>query len=118
MSDPSSVVPGQDLPELIGLDVGHGFGVCLLVVLDGDEGSHSAHGMHAAAVASADQELDVGVHKRHGHVDINAVWQDEIRSVAEDLNECKDVVPSATVEASDMVTELVDDLFVRLEEEP
>lgn len=108
--DPGAVVARADLAELVGAHVLHGFLVGLLVVLDGDLGRHAAHGVHAAAVAGLDEELDVGVHEGHGHGDGAAVGEDEVGVLAEALDDGEDVVPAAAVEAGRVVAELVDDL--------
>lgn len=111
VGDPGAVVAGQGLAQLVRLDVGHGLGVGVLVVLDRYQGRHAAHGVDAAAVAGADEQPDVGVHERHRHVDVDAVRQDEFRVVLEHLDEGEDVVPPTAVETTDVILELVDDLY-------
>jgi hypothetical protein len=68
------------------------------------------HGVHAAAVARLDQQLDVGVHERHRHGHGAAVRQHKRRVVAEALDHAENVVPAAAVEARAVVAQLVDDL--------
>lgn len=57
-----------------------------------------------------DEESDVGVHEGHCHVDVDAVGEHEFFAEAEDFDEGEDVVPSAAVEAADVIFEFVDDL--------
>jgi len=66
--------------------------------------------VYAALVAGLDEEFYIGVHEGDGHGDIAAVGEDELRVVAEALDEAEDVVPSATVETRAVIAELVDDL--------
>ena len=113
VSDPSAVVTGAYFAQLVGADRVHGLLVGFLVVLDGDLGSHAAHGVHTTTVASLDEELDVGVHEGDGHGDRAAVGQDEVGVVAEALDHGEDVVPTAAVESRRVVAELVDDLYIR-----
>jgi hypothetical protein len=110
VGDPSAVVAGLDFAQLVGADRVHCLLVGFLVVLDGDLGCHAAHGVHTAAVARLDQELDVGVHKGHGHGDGAAVGENEVGVVAEALDDGEDVVPTTAVEAGGVVAEFVDDL--------
>ena len=110
VSDPGAVVAGTDLAQLVGADVLHGLVVGGLVVLDGDLGSHAAHGVDAALVAGLDEELDVGIHEGDGHGDGRAVGEDKVGVVAELLDDAEDVVPAAAVETGGVVAQLVDDL--------
>lgn len=66
--------------------------------------------MNTTTVAGLDEQLDVGVHERHGHGDIRAVRQDKVGVLAELLDEGEDVVPAAAVETGAVVTQFVDDL--------
>jgi len=68
------------------------------------------HGVHASPVAGLDQQLDVGVHERHGHGHGGTVRQDEVGVLAESLDDAEDVVPPTAVEARAVLTELVDNL--------
>ena len=64
--------------------------------------------MDAPFVTSAYEELNICFHEGYGHVDVNSVGEDEIRPMAEDLDESKDVVPSATIKAANMIPKLED----------
>lgn len=97
--NPGTVVPGLDLPQLVGAHAVHGLGVRGGIVLARNEGRHAAHCVDAAGVACADEELDVGVHEGDGHADVGAVGENEAGAVAEALDKGEDVVPSAAVEA-------------------
>lgn len=66
--------------------------------------------MDTALVAGLDEKLDVSVHEGNSHGDVAAVGKDELRVVAESLDEAEDVIPAATVETGAVVTEFVDDL--------
>ena len=99
VSDPGAIVAGADLTQLVGAHGVHCLLVGFLVVLDRDLGCHAAHGVHTAAVAGLDEELDVCVHEGNGHGDGAAVGKDEIGVVAEALDDGKDVVPTTAVEA-------------------
>jgi hypothetical protein len=99
VGDPGAVVAGADFAQLVGTHGVHRLLVGFLVVLDGDLGCHAAHGVHTAAVASLDEELDVGVHEGNGHGDGAAVGKDEVWVVAEAFDDGEDVIPTAAVEA-------------------
>ena len=110
VGDPGAVVAGGDLAQLVGIDTLHGAVIGGLVILNGDLGGHTAHGVDLAAVAGLDEQLDVGVHERYGHGDGGSVRQHEIGVLAELLDDAEDVVPTATIEAGRVVAQLVDDL--------
>lgn len=98
VSNPGAVVSGADLAKLVCAYLGHGGVVGLLVVLDGNLGSHSAHCVYASLVASLDEELDVCVHEGTGHGHGVSVGQDEVGVLAESLDGAEDVVPATAVE--------------------
>lgn len=79
VGDPGTVVAGADFAQLVGAHGVHCLLVGFLVVLDGDLSCHAAHGVHTAAVAGLDEELDVSVHEGDGHGDGAAVGEDEVR---------------------------------------
>ncbi|KAI6775412.1 hypothetical protein HG530_002170 [Fusarium avenaceum] len=110
MGNPGSVVSSTGFTELVSADTIHGFVVGFGVVLDGNLSCHAAHGVDTALVAGLDEELHVGLHEGDGHRDGGTVWEDKVGVVAELLDDAEDVVPSTTVEARAVVTELVDDL--------
>ena len=110
VGDPGAVVAGGDLAQLVGIDALHGAVIGGLVILDGDLGGHTTHGVDLAAVAGLDEQLDVGVHERYGHGDGGTVRQHEVGVLAELLDDAEDVVPTATIEAGRVVAQLVDDL--------
>lgn len=110
VSNPSTVVAGTGLAELVGADTLHGLVVGGLVVLDGNLSGHTAHGVDTALVAGLDEELDVGVHEGDGHGDAGAVGKNEGGVVAELLNGGEDVIPTAAVKTRGVFAELVDDL--------
>jgi bisphosphoglycerate-independent phosphoglycerate mutase (AlkP superfamily) len=66
--------------------------------------------VNAAAVAGLDQELDVCVHEWNSHGDGATVGKNEVRVVAEALDDGEDVVPTTAVEARGVIAEFVDDL--------
>jgi hypothetical protein len=110
VSDPSAIVTGAHLAELVCANLCHGSVVRLLVVLDGDLGSHTTHRVHATLVAGLDEQLDVCVHEGAGHSDGVSVWEDEVGILAETLDGAEDVVPATAVEARGVVAEFVDNL--------
>lgn len=65
-------------------------------------------------MARLDQQLDVGIHKGDGHRHVGSIRQDEFRASAKLLDDAKDVIPSATVQAGTMISELKDDLCLYL----
>jgi hypothetical protein len=66
--------------------------------------------VHASPVASLNKELDVSIHKWDSHGYSRTIRENEVGVLAEALNGVEDIVPSPTVEARRVVTELVDDL--------
>ncbi len=102
-------------PLLVVAHLGDGGVIGFGVVLNRDLRRHAAHGKGAAAVAGADQFLAVAVQEVHGHGDLAAVGQGEVRPVPEALYEAENIVPAAAVEAGHVVPELVEDL-VHLED--
>ena len=66
--------------------------------------------MHAPAVARLDQELDVGIHERHGHCHGRPIGQDEARVSPELLDDAEDVVPASAIQTGTVVAQLEDDL--------
>ncbi|KAH0294862.1 malate synthase, partial [Aureobasidium sp. EXF-3399] len=87
VSNPGTVVTGLDLTKLVGANTGHGLVIGLLVILDGNLGSHPAHGVHSSAVACLDQKLDVGIHEWRSHGDSRTVRQDKVGVLAETLDD-------------------------------
>lgn len=111
VSDPSAVVAGSDLAELVGADLGHGLLVALWVVLERDLGRHTAHGGDLALVAGLDEETNIGVHEGNGHGDVGTVWEDCGAGSTLALDEGEDVVPTATVQSCRVLLELEEDLL-------
>ena len=64
-------------------------------------------------MAGLDEKLDVCIHERHGHSHSGSIWQDKVGVLAETLDDAKDVVPSAAIQARRVFSELVDDLNLR-----
>ena len=65
-------------------------------------------------MARLDQQLGIRAHERHGHRDLDAVGQQEVRSTVELLDDAEDVVPTTRVQASRVIPKLVQN-FVHLE---
>ena len=62
-------------------------------------------------MARLDEELRVRTHERDGHRHLGAVGEDELRPVAELLDDAEDVVPAARVQTGGVLAELVEDLL-------
>jgi hypothetical protein len=71
---------------------------------------HAAHGVDAATVARADEEVRVGAHEALRHADEGAVGEQAVGVGAERLDVAEDVVPAAAVEPRRVVAQLVQDL--------
>lgn len=71
---------------------------------------HAAHGVDAATVAGADEEVGVAPHEVLGHPDLDAVREEAVRMALEGLDVAEDVVPSPTVEPDGVIPQLVKDL--------
>src|SRR2546426_6351157 len=67
--------------------------------------------MRSSPVTRLDQQLGVRAHERHGHRDLGAVGQDELRTAVELLDDAEDVVPPARVQPARMVAKLIQNLF-------
>jgi hypothetical protein len=77
-----------------------------------DEGRHAADRVRAVGVAALHQQLGVGAHERHGHLDLGAVRQLELRPAGPELlDHREDVVPAAGVQAGGVLAQLVEDLL-------
>ena len=111
MRDPGSVEAAAGLALLVLAHLGERRFVHLWIAAAGDEGGHPAHRVRAAPVARLDEELRVRPHERDGHRHLRAVGEDEVRPVAELLDDAEDVVPAARVQARGVVAELVEDLL-------
>jgi hypothetical protein len=48
--------------------------------------------VNASFVASLDEELDIGIHERHGHRNIAAIRENKLGVIAEFLDKTEDVV--------------------------
>jgi hypothetical protein len=112
VSDPSTVVAGTHLSELVSAHLRHGSLVGGRVVLDGDLSGHSAHGVDASAMTGLDEKLDVGVHEGSGHGDGASVGEDEVGVVSEAFDDAEDVIPTTAVETGRVFTEFVDNLYL------
>jgi hypothetical protein len=112
VSDPGAVVTSAHLAELVGANLCHGGIVCLLVVLDGDLGSHTTHCVDASLVAGLDEQLDVCVHEGTAHGDRVSVRENKVGILSEALDGVEDVIPATAVEARRVIAELVDDLVL------
>ena len=66
--------------------------------------------MNAPTVAGLDEQSHVGIHERYGHGDIGAIRKNELRVVAELLDEREDVIPTTAVQSGAVVTQFIDDL--------
>lgn len=97
--------------QLIRIYTLHSLLVGLWVILDRNLCRHSTHCVHAPAVASLDQQLNIRLHKGHGHCNSAPIRQDELRVVPELFNDAEDVIPAPTVETRAVLTELVDYLI-------
>jgi hypothetical protein len=71
---------------------------------------HASHGVDAATVARADEEVRVGAHEALRHADEGAVGEQAVGVGAERLDVAEDVVPAAAVEPHRVVAQLVQDL--------
>ena len=76
VSHPGPVMAVLHLQKLVGTDLLDGCQVRLGVALDRDLGGHSAHGVHAAAVAGPDEKLPAATQERLGHRHLTPVRQD------------------------------------------
>lgn len=68
------------------------------------------HSMYAPFMTSLNQQLYICIHEWNSHCHRRAVGQNKGRVLAELLDDTEDVVPSATVQTSTMITELIYDL--------
>ncbi|CAH1668847.1 hypothetical protein CHELA40_13198 [Chelatococcus asaccharovorans] len=110
MRHPCAVVTVAGLALLVGAHLGEGGLVGGRIVLHRDLRRHAAHGEGAAAVAGLDQEQRIGAQEGLAHHHRAAIRREEVGVLAQTLDEGKDVVPAAAVEAGHMVAQLVDDL--------
>src|ERR1700678_4350522 len=114
MRHPSAVVAGAHFAQLV---VAHLFKcarVCFGIGPDRDLRGHATHGVDAAAMASADEKVDVGLEKMLFHRHRGAIGNDEFLRIAKGLDEAEDVIPAPAVEASRMFAEFVED-FIHFE---
>ena len=84
-------------------------GIGGFVILDRDEGAHTAHGVRAAAVTDLDHAQGVGAHEGRGHRDHGAVGQHFVGARLEPLDIAEDVVPAAAVQADNPVAQNIQD---------
>jgi len=70
--------------------------------------------MYTSFVASLDEKFDIGVHERHGHRDSRPIRKNKVGVLTEFLDDTEDVIPSAAVESSTVVSKLENDLFFGL----
>ena len=110
MRDPGAVVAVARLPLLVRLDAGEGGGVGLRVVLDRDLSGHAPHGEGAPAVAGLDQLQGIGAQERLIHSHGRAVGGQAVALRADALDVAEDIVPSAAVEADNVVLQGEEDL--------
>src|SRR5690349_7428529 len=99
MSDPCSVVPCFDFPELILADLLKRPLVRFLIVLDRYLSCHSTHCMNLTLMTRLDQQIDVSFEKCFVHRYLGSIRQHELRSVAKLFDVGENVVPAATVQA-------------------
>ena len=109
--DPGAVEAVAGFARLVLVDPRQRDLVHLRIATARNERRHPADRMRAALVARADEKLRVGAHERHGHRHLNTVGKDELRAVAELLDDGEDVVPATRVEPGRVLAELVEDLL-------
>src|SRR5437899_10885371 len=110
MCYPGAVMPGVHLPYLVLPYFVERLGVRQGVALYRNLRRHPAHRVDAAAMAGADQEVDVRFQEMAIHRDASAVGKDELGPAAEFLDGAEDVVPAAAVESRGVIAQLVEDL--------
>jgi hypothetical protein len=89
MRHPRPVVADRGLALLVGLDLGEGFGVRALVVLDRDLRGHAAHRVRVAPMAGLDEELRVALHEVRRHRDERASARQKSRLLRSFLMQLK-----------------------------
>ena len=104
------LTPAENLTE----HFGGGSVIGFRITLDRELCRHAAHGVGAATVAGLDQQAAIGTHQWLGHADITAIRQHHIAAVTEFLDDAEDVIPAPTIEANDVLAQLVEN-FVHLE---
>src|SRR5437870_4611108 len=113
MCDPGAVMSGMHLPYLVLQNLAERLGVRRGVALDRNLRSHAAHRVDTAAVASVDQQVDIGLQEMTVHRHARPVGQYESRPAPEFLDEAEDVIPAPAVESRGVIAQLVED-FVHL----
>ncbi len=68
--------------------------------------------MYPSFVARFDEQLHISIHKRNSHRYGRTIWQNKIWILTELLDHTKDIIPSTAIEASTVIAELIDDLYI------
>ena len=74
--------------------------------------------MYAPLVACLDKQFNVCVHEWYSHSNGCSVGKDEVRVLAETLDDAEDVIPSSAVETTAVIAELINNLHHWLEPLP
>ena len=114
MGDPGAIVAIAGLALLVAAHLSCGGFVGFDISLDRDLRCHAAHGVGSAAVAGLYQEPAIGPHQRLGHADITAIRQHHVGPIAELLDDAENIVPTAAIEANDMIEQLMEN-FIQFE---
>lgn len=68
------------------------------------------HSVYTPLVASLNEQLHIRVHEWHSHGDRGTIRQNEVWIMAELFDHTKDIVPSAAIQTSAVVSKFVNDL--------
>jgi len=108
--DPAAIVAVGRVARLVAAHSLHRLLVRLRIVLDRDQGRHTADRRRVALVTGLQQQQRVRPHERRRHRHPGTVGKAEIAVELELLDAAEDVVPPARVQPRAVLTQLVQDL--------
>ena len=113
MSNPGSIVTVIGFQRFVRFYLGQNL-IVTLGIFTGNERSHAAHRERAAFMTGFNQQTRVGAKERFIHRHHLAVRQDAVRVILQRFDIAKNVIPTAAVEANNMVAQGMEN-FVHLE---
>ena len=107
MRHPTTVVAIGCIAVFVRTNTGHRNVVLLRIILDWNQGTHTANRRGIAVVASLQQQQGIRPHERCGHRDLGAIGQTEVAVDLELLDARENVIPAAGIQPCRVLAQLI-----------
>lgn len=115
MSNPSTIVTSSDFTSLVSTNLGHSSIIGSRIILDRNLSSHTTHSMNTTLMASLNQQANISIHERSSHGNLGTIRENKLGMFTQALDSTEDVIPTATVQTTGVITQLIDD-FIHLKD--